>query len=153
MRGESSLMIDVNSELMQVLKSSTCFGIAPDSTVPECQKCDVAAQCKAKYENGLDIPRPTAKPKKEEVKETAPKPTTTKPKTTAAKATTPTEPKPKTTKKAAAPKESNPNVPDFKPMTLEELKALAATRNVQWKDYNNDQITRMRLIMGLKSSY
>lgn len=148
-------MIDVNSELMEILKSSTCFGIAPDSTVPECQKCDVAAQCKAKYENGLDIPRPTAKPKKEESKEVVAPKTTAKPKA-AAKPTTPTESKPKTTaaKKPAKPaKESNPNVPDFKPMQLDELKALAATRNVQWKDYGNDQITRMRLIMALKSSY
>jgi hypothetical protein len=44
-------------------------------------------------------------------------------------------------------------MPDFKSMSLDELKELAAERNVEWKDYGNAQITRMRLIMALKKSY
>lgn len=145
--------VNIDSKLLEALQQSTCFGIAHDETVPECKQCDVKGQCKAKSE-GLAVPTPTTKPKKAvaepkaEPKKTAPAKKSTPAKTTT-KATAPKS-TPKPTAKKTAP---SGNMPDFKPMGLDELKALAAERSVEWKDYGNDQITRMRLIMALKKSY
>lgn len=142
-------MINVDSKLLDALQESSCFGIAFDDTVPECKQCDVKNQCKAKS-GGADVPLPTkSKPKKEEAKSTK-KPTPKK------KDTAPTKKadKPKA-KVVKSPKSSpsNPNMPNFKEMSLDELIKLASDRNVDWKDYGNDNITRMRLIMSLKKSY
>jgi hypothetical protein len=145
--------VNIDSKLLEALQQSTCFGIAHDDEVPECKQCDVKGQCKAKSEGG-SIPTPTLKPKKPSVSETktekpkatAPKKPATKPSTTTKpKATTPTPAKPKAT--------ASGDLPDFKPMTLPQLEDLARERNVEWKDYGNDSITRMRLIMALKKSY
>jgi cobalamin biosynthesis Mg chelatase CobN len=161
------LNIQIDSRLLEALQQSTCFGIAYDETVPECKQCDVRAQCKKKSEGFLNIPTPTAKPKKtaqSSTKEDKPasKATTTasKPKATktvASKSTAKATAKSTSTVKKAGTKKSTPvpagNMPEFKSMTLDELKELAAERNVKWKDYGNDNITRMRLIMELKKSY
>lgn len=149
---------------MEALQQSTCFGIAYDETVPECKQCDVKAQCKKKSE-GFMVPTPITKPKKTTTSSTAEKEpakpvTTSKPKTakaTTSKTTAKPDTKSTSTVKKAVPKKSTPvpagNMPEFKSMTLDELKELAAERNVEWKDYGNDNITRMRLIMALKKSY
>ena len=145
------MAVNIDSKLLEALQASTCFGFAHDATVPECKQCDVQAQCKSKSE-GAEIPTPTRKVSKPDLpKEDKPveakkptKPTTTKSSSTPAPA-----------KKAPPKKTSTPsgNLPDFKAMTLEELKDLAKERNVDWKEYGNDNITRMRLIMGLKPTY
>ena len=143
--------VNIDSKLLEALQQSTCFGIAHDETVPECKQCDVKGQCKAKSE-GLAVPTPTTKPKKATPEPKAePKKTAPAKKSTPAKTTKTTAPKstPKPSAKKTAPAPSG-NMPDFKPMELDELKALAADRSVEWKDYGNDQITRMRLIMGNK---
>lgn len=135
----------IDAKLLEILAESTCFGIAYDLSVPECKQCDVKGSCKAKMEGGLGgTPVPTTKavaiePKKEAKTTSAPK-----------KASEPKATKP-TTKKA----ESKPvgNLPDFKAMTLENLENLARERNVEWKDYGSENITRMRLVMALKKSY
>lgn len=144
--------VNIDAKLLEALQQSTCFGIAYDEEVPECKQCDVKGQCKVKVEGGINIPTPTTKPKKavSETKAEPKKPTPAK-KPTATKA-------PVTKPKATAPAKkttSTPSgdAPDFKPMGLDELQALAAERNVEWKDYGNDNITRMRLIMALKKSY
>lgn len=140
--------ISIDAKLLEVLNASTCFGLAYDADVPECKQCDVKGSCKAKMEGGLgDSPIPTHKlvsaSTSAPVAEEKPK-ATSKPKAPA-KATKPKEDKPK----AATPA----NMPEFKPMSLDELKDLAKERNVEWKDYGSDNITRMRLIMALKKSY
>lgn len=147
-------MINIDTKLLEALKQSSCFGIAHDESVPECKQCDVRAQCKVKSEGEINIPIPRGKstvtPPVKEVakKETPKKPTTTK---KADKPSTPAK------KSSPAPKKSAPSnpddTPDFKNMNLDELKALAGLRKVEWKDYGNDQITRMRLIMAIKKSY
>jgi hypothetical protein len=150
--------MSVESKLLEALQESSCFGIAHDENVPECKQCDVRGQCKSKSE-GESIATPKSKPKqnvsqsKVETKDTK-KPTNTKPtksSTTAKKLDKPsTKPKAQTKPKTT----HRPGVlPNFKSMSLEELKALAVERNVEWKEYGNDNITRMRLIMNLKASY
>jgi hypothetical protein len=154
-------MINVESKLLEALKASSCFGIAHDDTVPECKQCDVKAQCKQKAEGAFIAP-PKVKPKTE----TAATPATTanKPSSQAKKPAdnkpaankTQQSAKPEANKTSSTPKAggSNPaGAPDFKAMTLPELKALASQRSVEWKDYGNESITRMRLIMVLKKSY
>lgn len=150
-------MINIDTKLLEALKASTCFGIAHDESVPECKQCDVRAQCKVKSEGELNIPIPKGKavvspPVKDVAKKETPKKPATKKSdkpSTPAKKSSPAAPK-----KATASKSSGSgDIPDFKPMSLDELKALANLRKVEWKDFNNDQITRMRLIMSLKKSY
>ncbi|AGY47003.1 late gene regulatory protein [Bacillus phage CampHawk] len=150
----------MDARLQRILEESTCFGIGHDPNVKECKMCDVREQCKAKTQ-GMNVPTPTRK-KPEDVAPAKEKPTTKK--TTAKKSTAKEEkketaPKAKETKakpkskpkKAKAPE--NPNLPNFKEMSFEELVELAKERNVEWKDYNSPNITRMRLIMALKASY
>ena len=143
--------VNVDAQILEALQLSTCFGIAHDETVPECKQCDVKGSCKSKSE-GASIPTPTEKPKVDKpvakAKEKAPaKPKATKEKAPAKAKTTP---KPEAKK---APAKVSGDMPNFKDLSLDELKALAGERSVEWKDYNNDQITRMRLIMNLKKSY
>lgn len=149
----------IDSKLLDALQESTCFGIAHDESVPECQKCDVRGQCKARME-GANIPTPRKKEKKvvETPKETkattkstskSDKPSTAKSESVKKTASA----KPKTEAKKKEPVQYSADMPDFKPMSFQELKDLAAERNVEWKDYSNDSITRMRLIMNLKKSY
>lgn len=153
-------MIDVSSKLLALLKESSCFGIAHDSTVPECQKCDVQAQCMRKMEGEMVAP-PTSKPKAKTTPAPAePKPKASKPKTDKPKTDKVAAEKPKAAAKKTEPKKAkattavaSADMPDFKPMSLEALKELAAERKVDWKDYGNDNITRMRLIMALRASY
>ncbi len=145
--------VNIDAKILEALQQSTCFGIAHDETTPECKQCDVKGSCKAKMEGQLGISTPVMKPvtKKAEVpkKETPAKKATPKPevKKPATKST------PAVKKPTGSKKEPSGDMPDFKPMGLDELKALAAERSVDWKDYGNDQITRMRLIMNLKKSY
>lgn len=160
-------MINIESKLLSVLESSTCFGIAHDETAPECKQCDVRAQCKAKCE-GAAIPTPKTKPAKEVHKSpdktpVSTKPASSKPSASAKPASTPkpaSEAKSTTKKPENKPKPTptpssggNGDMPDFKSMSLEDLAGLAKKRGIEWKDYGNDNITRMRLIMSLKKSY
>jgi len=150
-------MIDIDSRLLEEIKNSSCFGIAFGDTVPECKKCDLQAQCKKKSE-GLFVEPPRAKLKPKEAP--APKKEDKKAKKETKKSAKSVAPSTKKEKeKAPAKKPTAPasaasgNMPDFKAMGLEELKGLAAERKVDWKDYGNDNITRMRLIMALKKSF
>lgn len=141
-----------SSKLLEVIQQSTCFGLVHDDTVPECKQCDVKNQCKSKSE-GAEIAIPT----KRATKPVAPKEDkpveAKKPATKTKSVGVPANKPPKatiSTKKASVP---SGNLPDFKPMLLEDLKELAKERSVEWKEYGNDNITRMRLIMELKKSY
>lgn len=142
--------MDINSKVLAVLQSSTCFGIAYDDTVPECKKCDVSAQCKVKS-TGFPLDNATTQimdkalepARTEKKKKATPSTSTKKKKTTSAS----------TTKSTANQVKITGDVPEFKGMSLEELKKLAETHSVEWRDYGNDNITRMRLIMVLKKCY
>lgn len=158
-------MMDINSKVLAVLQSSTCFAIAYDETAPECKKCDVSAQCKVKS-SGFPLDNATTRMmdkalepvQKESKNKTKTKSTSTK--STKSKTTTKkNNSTKKTTKKAQTPKKETPQIkisgemPEFKAMSLDELKELAGKYSVEWKDYGNDNITRMRLIMQLKKCY
>lgn len=167
-----------DARILEIMQESTCFGIAHSDDVPECKQCDLKRQCKSKSEGEVETsskakPKPTAtvdqmmdsaakriKESKSRVKSTMadpmegkgallsdkPKATTTSKTTKKAKPNKPT-PKQKTTSSGSD------NMPVFKDMSFDELCELATERNVEWKEYGNQSITRMRLIMGLKSSY
>lgn len=138
----------IDATLIEAIAKSTCFGLAYDISVPECKQCDVKGSCKTRMLGGLGgTPIPTTKavaiePKKES------KPATKAP---TKKTTTPTTKKDKPSKPAST--HVPTNLPDFKSMSMEELEDLAKKREVEWKDYNSPNITRMRLIMALKKSY
>jgi hypothetical protein len=155
------LAINIDSKLLDALQASSCFGIAHDETVAECKQCDVRSQCAAKSKGTWEGVVPSGKvpaPSVKDVgatKKSTPAKKADKPKAPAKKATKPAETKakkPTPEKKATAPV-SDGSMPDFKPMSMDELKKLAKQRSVEWKEYGNPQITRMRLIMALKSSY
>lgn len=150
-------MIDVKEKLLNAIGESTCFGVAYDENIPECKECDVKAQCRSKAE-GAVVPTPVAK------SPVTPPPTITepptkkekdkKPKPPADKSSTDKPPTPsKTSKTTKEDKATDGNLPDFKSMTLQELVAMANQNGVVWKDYNHENITRMRLIMGLKKHF
>lgn len=147
-------MLNIDKQLLAVLQESSCFGIAHDESTPECKRCDVRLQCKQKVE-GANIEAPTIR----EMKEPEPK-AKTETKVHPAKKTV--EPKPKSEPKAKTDKPAKKDkpvisyasdMPDWKPMSLGELKNLAVSREVTWTEYDSEQITRMRLIMNLKKSY
>lgn len=143
-------MMDINSKVLAVLQSSTCFGIAYDDTVAECKKCDVCAQCKVKS-TGFPLDNATT-----QLMDKALEPVRNEKKKKATTSTTTTKKKKTTTstaKNTAPQVKINGDMPNFKGMSLEELKKLAETHSVTWMDYGNDNITRMRLIMVLKKCY
>lgn len=111
-------------------------------------------QVKENKEKAIRAKKATATPSVDPMKdidalEDTPKPkkatTTTKAKTAKPNKTTP-KPKQK-------PSSGLDNLPVFKEMEFNELVELADKRNVEWKDYGDKSITRMRLIMALKKSY
>jgi len=135
----------MDEKLKAIIGSSTCFGIAYDDGVPECKQCDTRLKCRAKT-LGVDyVPEPEPIVEKEPV----PKPELPKVNVEPTEKETKKKTKKGTTEKAP----DNPNLPNFKEMSLEQLKSMAAEKSVEWKDYGNDQITRMRLIMALKKAF
>lgn len=151
--------INIDSKLLEALQQSSCFGLAYAEDVAECKQCDVRGSCKAKMEGaltGTPTPMTKAVPEKPKKEDKPSKPKASAKKETASKPSTPkaSSAKPKAPKaKPKASTATNPNMPDFKSMSLDELKDLAKERKVEWREYGNDNITRMRLTMALKKSY
>lgn len=150
-------MINIDKQLLEMIQGSTCFGIAHDMTTPECKMCDVKLQCEQKVK-GANIEAPTLKVKKERVEPVVPpKSTPTVDKEEVVKTATPKTKTPKADKPASKGKKEptayRDDMPDFKQMSLGDLKNMAHSNSVEWTDYGNDQITRMRLIMSLKKLY
>lgn len=151
------IMIELNANVLKVLEESTCFGMCYDIEMPECKMCDVKVQCKAKTE-GANIPTPTVKEKKatsapkEDKPKQAPKKESTAKKQAEKKASAAKTPAKKTTP-APAKKAPSGNVPDFKDVKLPELREIAKKEGVEYKEYGNDNITRMRLVMALKKHF
>ena len=131
----------------EAIKASNCFGVAYDSSVKECKICEVCKLCRQKSEGIL--------PAKDSIPEanndTA---------DTVVKADKRPEPKESTkpAKKAAKQntKEYSAELPDFKPMSIEDIIKLAEERGVNISDYDKytaTNIKRMRLIMAIKTTY
>lgn len=140
---------NIDSKLLVAIQSSSCFGIAFDEDTPECQMCDVKSSCKAKVLGTLGIPTPVIR---EELKADS----SGKKKKTTKKAKS----KSKLNGKLDQPKNKskglgsiNTNMPNFKSMSLDDIKKVARERGVEWTEYNSESITRMRLIMSLKKTY
>lgn len=155
-------MINLDKVLLKEIEESSCFGIAYDSIVPECKQCDLSAQCESKSRDraeGRSLPAQEVVDKAPEKKNKAPgKPKENikkkeSPKTTPKKKSE-TKPKPKVVKKTEEPLgKIDGEMPEFKGMPMEEVVSIAKANNVEWKDYGNENITRMRLVMTLKKMY
>ena len=137
----------------EMIKKSTCFGIAYDGTVRECKICEVKLKCESKCRLGLgetpQKPASVAVADKEEVSMTdeAMEKSKVKEKTVKAK---------KTVKEKANSVEYDESMPDFKPMSVGELEKLLAERGGNVSDFDkyvNPAIKKMRLTMALKKTY
>lgn len=130
----------------EAIKASRCFGVAYDSSVKECKMCEVCKLCKQKSEGII--------PAKEDLTEK------TNPVDTVVKSDKRPEPKeqskPAKKQKQSASKEYSSDMPDFKPMSIEDITNLAAERGVDVSEYDKytaTNIKRMRLIMAIKATY
>lgn len=142
--------INIDDKILQQLQEATCFGIAYSEDVPECKQCDVNGQCKAKT-LGANIPTPDRKSAPVPTTKSVPVVSKEEVKTTPKKVSVP---KASTVEKPQKPKIQVPdNMPDFKVMSMEELKEMADKQGVEWFEYGDERITRMRLIMTLKKQY
>lgn len=147
----------------EMIKDSMCFGIAYDGKCRECKICEVSMKCEAKCRSGIgDVPE---KPSKvvladiDEVSETevAAKKTATKEKA-APKTTTKAKPagKKSTSTSTKAEKKYDPEMPNFTPMSMDELIAMLPERGLNVADfdkYSEDRIRRMRIVQKLKATY
>ena len=140
--------MEINTDMSKI-KDSKCFGIAWDGTVKECKICDVSNMCKQKtMANIKQINSSNNSNSVEDAKEIVN--TEEKSKVTE---------KPKKAKKEAnktSDKEYQSDMPDFKPMTCEELIDLAKERGIdvaQFDKYTSVPIKKMRLTMALKQTY
>lgn len=151
---------------MKKIKESKCFGIAWDGDVKECKICEVSNICKQKT-LGETKQVPTTKPakpatKKAEESETVStmKPANPRPEPKSnesageKKSAKPTATKKAESKKAEASYDSE--MPDFKPMSVEELLELAKERGLnpaEFDKYTHTNIKKMRVTMALKKTY
>lgn len=138
----------------ELLKNSSCFGVAFDGSVKECKICEVKTRCEAKCRMGLGKPESIAVATPEEVTEEAEAGVEVK-KVIKKNATKKSK---KSVKEAAAkPKvEYTDDMPEFKSMSTEELEKLAEERGIdisQFEKYNSPNIKRMRMTMQLKKTY
>lgn len=141
-----------SNNIEEMIKKSTCFGIAYDGTVRECKICEVRLKCENKCRMGVDTPtqKPAAAPMadKDEVSLTD---------EAMAKSRAKEEKVKKSLKeKKTTTTEYSADMPDFKPMSVEELESLLVERGGNTSDfdkYTNPSIKKMRLTMALKKTY
>lgn len=141
------------SNIEDMIAKSTCFGVAWDGSVKECKICEVRTRCESKCKMGIGSSEPPKKPESipfadkseitNDVESVAP----------------PVEGK-KTTKPVKEKKVSEvayaDDMPDFKPMSVEELLKLYTERGgdaTEFEKYGNPQIKKMRVTMALKKTY
>ena len=143
------------STIEEMIKNSTCFGVAYDGSVKECKICEVRTKCKAKCEGGCG-----ELPKKPDSVNLAEKDEVSQSDEAAAKSAA--REKDKTAKKPVNPAKKKADVqyeegmPDFKAMSIDELCSLIDKRGGNSKEfdkYTADNIKRMRLTMALKKTY
>lgn len=164
---QEDVVMEISTDMKKV-KDSKCFGIAWDGEVKECKICEVANMCKQRTLGSVKQVPPTAS-----------KPATKKAdKVSTVDTMAPSNPRPepknqsddvkKPAKKSAAKssKKSSksdkpavnyaPDMPDFKPMSVDELLALAKDRGLnpaEFDSYTHANIKKMRVTMALKKTY
>lgn len=158
----------------EMIKNSSCFGVAFDGKVRECKICEVRMKCESKCRMGLssvvsnpsdiiDI-EPTEEDKvevtssntKPEAVELADKDEISMDEDTLEKVQKEKAKKPAKVKKPVAAVEYDESMPEFKPMSIEELEALLVERGgdaAEFEKYTNPSIKKMRLTMALKKTY
>jgi hypothetical protein len=128
----------------EMIKNSSCFGVAFDGSVRECKICEVKLKCESKCRLGGD-----SKPASVNVA-TADEVTHNDNKKATNKKSVPV-------KEAAKPKaEYTDDMPDFKSMSADEIEQLAEERGIdmsQFEKYKAANIRRMRVTMALKKTY
>lgn len=144
----------------EAIKNSHCFGVAYDAAVKECKLCEVSKLCKARTEGtpaqdaGAKVNATVAAAPDTDTTPAQPRP---QPKTAeAAPAPAPKAPKAPKASKPASSKQYDPDMPDFKPMEMDDLVKLASDRGVdvkQFDKFTETKIKRMRIIMALKATY
>lgn len=141
------------NNIEEMIKKSTCFGIAYDGSVRECKICEVKLKCENKCRMGIgevpSKPEPTVMADKDEVSMTDEAMEKSRAKEHEAKK------KPVKEKKASTVVYED-GMPDFKPMSIEELEALLTERGgnpADFEKYANLSIKKMRLTMALKKTY
>lgn len=139
----------------EMIKNSSCFGIAYSNNVRECKICEVSLKCETKCKMGLgetpQKPAPVVMADKDEVSESdeAAKKSADKEKSASSVQ------KKSTTKKKPDVKYSD-DMPQFKTMSIEEMEALLTERGgnpADFDKYTNTSIKKMRLTMALKKTY
>lgn len=141
------------SNIEEMIKKSTCFGIAYDGTVRECKICEVHLKCENKCRMG-NSDEATQKPASAPMADIDEASLTDE---AAAKSRAKEEKVKKSLKEKKAPTaEYSEDMPDFKPMSLDELESLLTERGGNVDDfakYTNPSIKKMRLTMALKKTY
>ena len=144
-----------STSIEEMIKNSSCFGLAYSNNVRECKICEVSLKCETKCKMGLgetpQKPAPVVMADKDEVSESdeAAKKSADKEKSAAA-----VQKKSTTKKKPAV--EYSEDMPEFKPMSIEEMEALLTERGgnpADFDKYTNTSIKKMRLTMALKKTY
>lgn len=152
---------------MKKVKESKCFGIAWDGDVKECKICEVATLCKQRTLGSVkQTPATSSKPvtKKADKEDTV---STMVPSTPRPEPKNKSEDLKKSEKKSPAKKSSgkksdkaevnyDPDMPEFKEMSMEELLELAKDRGInpaEFDKYTKVNIKRMRVTMALKKTY
>lgn len=127
----------IDPKLLEQLENSTCFGIAHSKEAKECKQCDVQMECMAKTANNslfnemktlskdTDEALQKAKLKKESKKQD----------------------------KKTQEKTDIEGLPDMKGMSVEELKTMLSELGGICKEYDNQGIYKMRLIMAIKEFF
>ena len=138
----------------EMINASQCFGVAYDSTVPECKQCDVHLRCEQKCRMGRAMiptrPMPTMLAEPMEVLEPD------KPKSQPSAATPAAQIPKKTVKEAVKSKNYDPAMPEFKGLTMAQMEKMVVERGgnlEEFDKYKAENIRRMRLTMFLKSTY
>ena len=151
--------MEITTDMTKV-KESKCFGFAWDGDVKECKICEVAGVCKQRTLNGVkQAPSKPAPAKKADISADDDKVSTMKPSNPRPEPKKSTEKPEKTEKKATKAKTEvsyDDSMPDFKPMSVEELLELAKERGLNPADfdkYTNTNIKKMRVTMALKKTY
>ena len=140
----------------QQIAESRCYGIAYDATIHECKVCEAAAGCKKKTEGSVNkIPSKPSNAKPTDI--TSENGTSVNNAEELTSRPIPADAVGKSTKKKAKPDvKYSEDMPDFKSLSNDELKSLAAERGIdlaQFDKFTNDGIKRMRITMALKKTY
>lgn len=155
--------MEISTDMKEV-KNSRCFGIAYDGDVKECKICEVANLCKQKTTGtSKKAPLTPAPAKKSDISNDDSKVSTMKPSNPRPEPNDSEPAENNTQDKKPAKKQSKKaevsyadDMPDFKPMSVEDLIELAEKRGIDPADfdkYTNVSIKKMRVTMALKKTY